>query len=345
MKLTAGEIYFIGEKDLKGGLDSRYFKIGIVRDGAKGPRTSEERLLEHQTGNPRKLVLKNVVKTQVVEEIETRIHRIFAPLRVNGEWLELSEEQYSEALTLTMSLAQEAESNFPALESADKLKSTTSNGKVIEPTQDICDIWNELNVEKAIMNLCSNGLDLIKNTVSKFATLGQAEGIASIQERKGRLIFNIDLFREQQPEFFERYQINKTSWHQRFTISKPKEEIDIGNYSPGLVELLSNLENKCMQVNSAKDLSSVHSLHVQLLSKESLAQWNYSMREAKIKSALGENEGFEGICKWSRVQKVKRVFDEKTFSEENPEMFLNYQGTTETTQAIVIQPMIGYSST
>ena len=44
MKLTAGEIYFIGERDLKTNQESDYVKIGIVREGAKGPRTSEERL-------------------------------------------------------------------------------------------------------------------------------------------------------------------------------------------------------------------------------------------------------------------------------------------------------------
>jgi hypothetical protein len=97
MKLTPGEIYFIGEKDLKTGLNTSYCKIGIVRDGAKGPRSSDERLLEHQTGNPRKLFLRDIVVAPAVEEIETRVHRIFAPLRVNGEWLELSDEQYAEA--------------------------------------------------------------------------------------------------------------------------------------------------------------------------------------------------------------------------------------------------------
>jgi hypothetical protein len=115
LKLTAGEIYFIGEKDLKSGIDTSYFKIGIVRDGAKGPRTSDERLLEHQTGNPRKLFLRNVVKTPAVEEIETRVHRIFAPLRVHGEWLELTEVQYQEALKMTSDMAIEAESSLPAL--------------------------------------------------------------------------------------------------------------------------------------------------------------------------------------------------------------------------------------
>ena len=44
MKLTSGEIYFIGEKDLKSGSDTRYFKIGIVREGAIDPSRSSRSL-------------------------------------------------------------------------------------------------------------------------------------------------------------------------------------------------------------------------------------------------------------------------------------------------------------
>ena len=85
MKLTPGEIYFVRERDVKSGEISPYVKIGIVREGAKGPRTSEERLLEHQTGNPRELFLHEVIATPAVEEIETRLHRAFAEHGVSGE--------------------------------------------------------------------------------------------------------------------------------------------------------------------------------------------------------------------------------------------------------------------
>ena len=51
---AAGEIYFIGEVDLKSKSHSNYYKIGIVRESDE--RTTVNRLAEHQTGNPRRLI-------------------------------------------------------------------------------------------------------------------------------------------------------------------------------------------------------------------------------------------------------------------------------------------------
>ncbi len=342
MKLTAGEIYFIGEKDLKSGVDTSYFKIGIVREGAKGPRTSDERLLEHQTGNPRKLFLRNVVRTPVVEEIETRVHRIFAPLRVHGEWLELTETQYQEALSLTTNMAVEAENHLPALEAAENLKSVSSNGLVLSPPDHIIDIWNELNIAKSVVKTCGEALDLIKETIAQFAGESGAEGIASIQERKGRLVFDVENFKRENQELFDQYQIDKSSWQQRFSLSKIENDLDIEAFSPGLSKQIGNLAELCSSVKSAKDLVNIHSIHVQLLSREARAQWVASLREALLKSTLGENEGFEGVCKWPRVEKIKKVLDEKTLSTDHPDLFARYLRQTESTQAVVIQPMVGY---
>ena len=55
MNLTPGQLYFINEQDIKTGERSNYYKIGIVRESFE--RDSKDRLLEHQTGNPRKLVI------------------------------------------------------------------------------------------------------------------------------------------------------------------------------------------------------------------------------------------------------------------------------------------------
>ena len=342
MKLTAGEIYFIGEKDLKSGIDTSYVKIGIVRDGAKGPRTSDERLLEHQTGNPRKLFLRNVVKTPAVEEIETRVHRIFAPLRAHGEWLELTEGQYEEALKMTSDMAIEAESSLPALEAAEALKSVASNGLIIEAPSHVLDIWKELSLAKSVVKACGDALDLIKPTIYQFAVQGETEGIASIQERKGRLIFDVEQFKQDNQELFDKYQVDKSSWQQRFTLSKTKEDSDVEQFSPGLQELIRELEILCSEVKTASDLVNVHSVHVQLLSREARAQWVASLREALLKSILGVNEGFEGVCKWPRVEKLKTVFDEKALSIDHPDLFDKYLRQLESTQAIVIQPMVGY---
>ena len=54
MSQAAGEIYFIGEKDLRTKELTQYFKVGIVRENPENAdRESTQRLLEHQTGNPR----------------------------------------------------------------------------------------------------------------------------------------------------------------------------------------------------------------------------------------------------------------------------------------------------
>lgn len=342
MKLTAGEIYFIGEKDLKSGVNTSFFKIGIVREGAKGPRSSEERLLEHQTGNPRKLYLRDVIKTPVVEEIETRVHRIFAPLRVNGEWLELTQAQYQEALKMTLEMATEAESNLLALEAAETLKSVTSNGVVVEAPAQVHHFWKELSLAKSVIKACGDALELIKPTIYRFAVQGETEGIASIQERKGRLIFDVEQFKQDNQELFDKYQVDKSSWHQRFTLSKIKEDLDLEQFSPGLQELIKKLETLCSEVKTASDLLNIHSLHVQLLSREARAQWVASLREAHIKYRLGENEGFEGVCKWSRVEKLKRVLDEKALSSDHSVLFSKYLRQSDSTKAVIVEPRVGY---
>ena len=342
MKLTPGEIYFIGEKDLKTGLNTSYCKIGIVREGAKGSRSSEERLLEHQTGNPRKLFLREIVEAPAVEEIETRVHRIFAPLRVNGEWLELTDEQYAEAVRITNTMAQEAQGNLSALQSAESLKDISSNGKSIEPPPEIVQAWNELNQAKAVSKLCEQGLVAIKKVISTFAGDQSVEGIVTVQERKGRVTFDQKQFEQEHPELFSKYQVDKVSWKQRFTLSKSKETLDVESFSPGIGALMSELEAKCQEVKSVEDLVHIHAVHVELLSRESTADWVISLKEALLKAAVGENEGFEGICKWSRGESTARAFDPKLLEAEMPELYRKFVRQAEPSQVVVVQPMVGY---
>jgi hypothetical protein len=342
MKLTPGEIYFIGEKDLKTGLTTSYCKIGIVREGAKGPRSSDERLLEHQTGNPRKLFLRDIVVAPAVEEIETRVHRIFAPLRVNGEWLELSDEQYAEALRITNTMSKEAEASLSALQSAESLKDISSNGTSIEPPPEIVKAWNELNQAKAVSKLCDQGLVAIKKVISMFAADQSVEGIVTVQERKGRVTFDQKQFEQEHPELFSKYQVDKVSWKQRFTLSKQKDALDVESFSPGIGALMSELDVKCGQVKSVDDLVHIHAVHVQLLSRESTADWVISLKEAFLKAALGENEAFEGICKWSRSETTTKAFDPKLLEVEMPELYQKFVRQAESSQVMVVQPMVGY---
>ena len=342
MKLTAGEIYFIGEKDLKTGLHTSYCKIGIVREGAKGSRSSDERLLEHQTGNPRKLFLRDVVQAPAVEEIETRVHRIFAPLRVHGEWLDLTDDQYREALEMTHQMSKEAEASLSALQYSESLKEIASNGKSIDPPTEVVQTWNELNQAKAVSKLCAQGLDAIKKVISTFAGDESVEGIVTVQERKGRVSFDLKTFEQEHPELFSKYQVDKVSWKQRFNLSKSKGTLDVESFSPGIEALMMELDAKCQEVQSKDHLPLIHAVHVQLLSRESKADWVISLTEARLKAALGQNEGFEGICKWNRGESTTKAFDPKLLEAEMPELYQRFVRQAEPSQVMVVQPMVGY---
>lgn len=78
--MTPGELYFINDRDHFIGESTNFYKIGIVRQGES--RGSSQRLKEHQTGNPRPLILSHVVKTDVVERVETLMHKMFAKNRL-----------------------------------------------------------------------------------------------------------------------------------------------------------------------------------------------------------------------------------------------------------------------
>ena len=68
-----GTIYFVEERDLLGFTTPNYVKIGLVKDNEKG-RSSDDRKDEHQTGNPRSLVVVHSINTESnVSLLETMI--------------------------------------------------------------------------------------------------------------------------------------------------------------------------------------------------------------------------------------------------------------------------------
>ena len=65
MSYNSGEIYFIREQAHSTSDLTPLVKIGLVRE--HGGRSSHERVQEHQTGNPRTLVLidENIISTAI----------------------------------------------------------------------------------------------------------------------------------------------------------------------------------------------------------------------------------------------------------------------------------------
>ena len=85
-----GQLYINRDRDYFSGELGDYVKIGIVNEHET--RGSEERKGEHQTGNPREVVIIQEFTSRMVQHLESRLHAKFALRRVSGEWFVMDDE-------------------------------------------------------------------------------------------------------------------------------------------------------------------------------------------------------------------------------------------------------------
>jgi Meiotically up-regulated gene 113 len=345
MKLTAGEIYFIGERDLKTNQESDYVKIGIVREGAKGPRTSEERLDEHQTGNPRQLFLHEVIETPAVEELETRIHRIFAPKGVSGEWFQFSKEDLATAIQQAKNLRDEAVANLDALNKAEELKTIPSNG-IIAPATVEAKKWQSAYIAADVIIKEAKRLKdefevLILESVDDEDDISH---IVTTQTRAGATYFDEERFIAENPELAKKFMVTKTSWSQRFTVKNPKaSKPDLFDIDPTVFELFDDF-GRMLEISpeSDEDREILHAKFLDIVSVESKAIWDKQIAEARLKELCAEGEGVEGVCGWPRTAKEREILDLTTLMESAEPIYTKYLSSKESTSAVIVGTRKGY---
>jgi len=345
MKLTAGEIYFVRERDIKSGDVTPYVKIGIVREGAKGPRTSEERLLEHQTGNPRNLFLHEVINTPAVEEIETRLHRTFAEQAVSGEWFVFDSDQLAQAVKKTNELAADAVANLGALEQAEEFKKELSNGQTIQPSSE-AKRWHAVFLQsneiiKLIKKLKVDFQELLLESTDDIQVV---EHILTQQTRTGSTFFNIERFAEKHPELYSKYLLKETSFYQRFKVNTPKaKEFSLDQVNPQAWKLLDNFGRMLeFTPESTAAQEVLHGHYLRVLGIESEALWKKQIAEAQLKTLCGPNEAIESICSWPRENKERLVFDLEAFESENAKLYAQFVDKRDDVEVTLVDPKRSY---
>ena len=100
------------ERDLFGYPCGPYVKIGLVKGNDDG-RSSFERRKEHQTGNPREIIVEAEVKTYAqVSTLESLVHQRLAKYRIHGEWFNYGEDGIQPYVELTKKINEELESSL-----------------------------------------------------------------------------------------------------------------------------------------------------------------------------------------------------------------------------------------
>ena len=343
MKFTAGELYVIGEIDLRTNQKTNYYKVGIVRE--KKERTSAERLKDHQTGNPRKLFVHDFIKCQVVEEVETVFHKLMAPKGVRGEWLELEESELAQAIGLIKRLNEEVNDHYGFFEQAELLKKQESSEEVVSADEEILG-WHRSYAAADVRSKAAGKVlklisDALKEAVSSGVELNQ---IVEIQLKEGRKSFDKESFRAQYADLFEKYVTFEETSKQRFTPTIPKEIKDsLNEIDPELFNTLEVIEGFIEDVKSSKrTYQELHGQYLRVLSIEADADWIKTIAEARIKTACAAAGGIEGVCTWSRANETRQAFDEKLFREENPDLADQFTTIGVNVQAVIVNPKRGY---
>jgi len=94
-KHDPGQVYFIHTIDQGSGKSHGYYKIGIVRND----RESSERIKEHQTGNPHRIVPYKILLTKAPMLIEALLHAEFSENQVSTEWFKFDEHEIAAVVT------------------------------------------------------------------------------------------------------------------------------------------------------------------------------------------------------------------------------------------------------
>lgn len=323
--MTIGEVYFIGERVRSTGKLTENVKIGMV--GEKG--TSGDRLKGHQTGNPRDLVLHHVVETPAPFWVENGLHQRLTGVRVRAEWHRLENTELEDAISLAEVLASESFAQISFIEEQERLKSSLSNGQIIDPTDESTD-WH-LRLSKAQVQL-----NYIKNLQTKFKEVidGMSEDEIKQAEQEDLFIkeeytvmdFDLENFSKKYPGLISDYTISKTKIGG--TLAPIYLAFQISEIDPNLETFGNEFMSLCGKVLIKQaEFGDLKDLESNLQSREAVFKWEKEISTARLASICGLASGITGQLTWNRMEKTTTSLDEKTLRMDHSKEFNEFVTT------------------
>ena len=323
-KYKEGEIYLINEIDYPSRLRTNFYKIGLVH--YSDDRNSETRLLEHQTGNPRRLVIapSGILQTQAVDLVEAQLHKYFATKRVFGEWFEFMDAAEIEAvMTQAQKYSSEAGRRLPLFEKAYALRLENSNGIKIPATQEVIQKANTCAQYKAQVAKCEALLGRIEDLLTIKQAAGADTGtVAKTSVRKYAPSLNVDALKEAKPEIWQKYL--KDTIKRSHTFRPTLGAASVLELDTDIQTKLTELNLVVDEVESGGDLYKLVEASLELTHLKAVAEWEADVLIAELQIATGLNDGISGISSWKRQDVLDKVFDEGLFAFENPELAHEY---------------------
>ena len=328
-----GEIYFIRESEYGTGKPSPFVKIGLVH--YRENRDSFGRLSEHQTGNPRKLLLdtKQVVKTQAVDMVEAQLHRRFSEQRISGEWFEFNDDKSLEvAVNEAQKLANEVIGLMPLFKEAMELDQIVSNTDSRPATSEEIAIATRVVIARKQLVKCKAVAQVRDDLITKAYNEGSdVSMVAKPSVRNYSPKFLEDEFKVENEKLWNKYQGFEETWQHTFTLDRKIKPDSLGeDFEAKILYVESILES----VSKGGDFADLVEVTLALKNLEGIAQWEDKVFTARLKLAIGKLDKLEGACTWKRYWDKKTKFDSSRFAEENPVLAKKYVSTPEPTKSL-----------
>jgi hypothetical protein len=330
-----GEIYFIRERSFETEDFPTFVKIGLVKQNDK--RTSFDRLLEHQTGNPRRLQLSHdlIVQTYLVSKVETNMHGRFARKRVLNEWFEVkSEESLLTMIAMGTTLAADAELRVVVQEKAEEFNQLSDNNRTSPPTEEAITTATELCVEDKKLTEIKK---IEKTIIEKLRTASDLDidvrGAISLTEVKKKFSLDKKNLESDHPELYAQYVFDKDGHSRTFNYTKFRNSILLEkalDYEE-FTSTMKEIEDSVDQIIAPEEAYKMNPELLRLTEIKSMSEWKQDGLKRQLQVQCGENLEIEGICKWSRKPETKKQFNESEFSENNPDIYQQYQSETPAT--------------
>ena len=340
MNLTPGSLYFMRERDHVTGDISAYVKIGLTRDD----RTSESRKGDHQTGNPREIIVIEELVSPAISELETQMHARHAIDRITGEWFALNETQLSDAYLLAQKLAKNLEKHLPGLQRVEQIAAMLSTEEEIKPDSTLLDIHEVYKTNAAELMAVEDELKEIKETLRDFAkNTGGINGVAGWRISAPRPKIDEKRLQADHPKIHSSFTSSETSMASRFTATKPRRAKTTKEKPETDEPANPPLDRLDFFLDRDQTIEQLHARHLILLARQGELTWEKDFIEAQMKVACGNAKSITGICSWPRLEAIKSKFDKRGFTNAHPDISDSYTFTPAPTYSFIVNEFHPYA--
>lgn len=325
---TSGTLYFITERDPFDDAQTSFVKIGLVRDNGTG-RSSDDRLLEHQTGNPRQLVVAGSIATVAsVSAFETAVHQRLAPHRVNGEWFRIP----SEGITRFIDEATHVKQDIERVTTGSSTISNLCAGADSGMEKPSCRDSEELHDAAIRLSSRIQEIKQLQQMIKlQLQCLGGSEaadieGICHHQLTKCSERFDGTGFRNAHPALFEELaredigEVFRMRGMQRNTRNEERKKLE------GICGGQSRGSDGPVLLGRSSEAEKLHAQWIDLLCELQPLTFHLRVHENRLKLICGADAGIEGICSWKRA--ARKTITRALVAEHQPELVDEFMATS-----------------